>query len=299
MDNVQIINIPELLRLKPGETYGGEVAVFIPEHDQPFSPLKGGAVRVNAYSYAIVLEGSAVLSVDGTDYFIEESSICALSPLHLTSFHSQSSNFRCAFLAVTKGFVDRLHDVDIGRLVAFGMNAYRQPVFCLTREEREQIMDSVRDIGVQILRTGHLCHLKLVQNALERFYLEADDALGRHAADPSADTPIRNSLLRRFMNLAISHYRKEHTVDFYANQLNITTQYLTRIVKTATGRTVSNFVYELLYCDARNLLSTTSMPIADIAEALHFADQASFSKFFARHSGVAPTAFRGNKMENC
>ncbi len=299
MDNVQIINIPELLRLKSGETYGGEVAVFIPERNEPFIPLECGPVRVNAYSYAIVLAGSAMLSVDGTDYRIEESALCALSPLHLTNFHSQTADFRCAFLAVAKGFVDRLPDVDIGRLVAFGMNAYRQPVFHLSPEEKEQILDSVRDIGVQILRTEHLCHLKLVQNALERFYLEADDALGRRAADPSADTPIRNSLLRRFMSLAISHYRQEHKVDFYADQLHITTQYLTRIVKTATGRTVCNFVYELLYCDARNLLATTGMPIADIAEALHFADQASFSKFFMRHSGVTPTAFRGKKMENC
>ncbi len=299
MQNVQIINIPELLRLKPGETYGGEVAVFIPDGCHPFTPLECGPVRVNAYSYALVLSGNATLSIDGTDHLVNASTLCALSPLHLTSFSDQTDDFQCAFLAVAKGFVDRLAEVDIGRLVAFGMNAYRQPVFSLTAEEKEQILGSFRDIGAQIPRSGHLRHLKLIQNALERFYLEADDVLSRYAIDPSADTPVRNSLLRKFMNLAISHYRQEHKVDFYADHLHITTQYLTRIVKTATGRTVSNFIYELLYCDARNLLSTTSTPIADIAEALHFADQASFSKFFARHSGIAPTAFRSKKVEGC
>ena len=299
MAEPQIVNISELLQLERGESVGGQLAVLLSGSDGHFRQLANHPVRVNAYTYALVLRGSALLTVDGDEYQLQQNSLCALSPLHLAGFAQASPDFQCHFLVVEKNFVDRLPDVNIGRLVAFGMNVHRQPVFTITDDESRQLHEAMTDVGRQISRRQHLRHLKLVQNALERFYLEADDVLDRRLADAAADTPVRNELLRKFMSLAMDHYRDEHLVPFYAECLHITPQYLTRIVKTATGRTVSEFILEMLYSDARNLLTATDTSVAAIAEQLQFADLASFSKFFRRHSGFSPTAFRSRKTESC
>lgn len=88
------------------------------------------------------------------------------------------------------------------------------------------------------------------------------------------------------------HYKTEHSVPFYARQMNITPQYLTSIIKAQTGRTVNNFICEMLYSEARNLLALSEFSIQQIATELHFSDQASFSKFFKRWAGISPLEFR-------
>lgn len=77
----------------------------------------------------------------------------------------------------------------------------------------------------------------------------------------------------------MQNYRREHLVPFYADQLNITTQYLSSVIKSLTGRTPSQFIFERLYCEARALLDHPDLSIKEIAELLHFSDQSAFGKF--------------------
>jgi len=95
-----------------------------------------------------------------------------------------------------------------------------------------------------------------------------------------------------FMQLLPRHFAAHHNIDFYAERLNITPDYLSRIVKRASGRTVLDYINRLIMMEASFMLRTSSQSAAQIAEALHFADLASFSHFFIRHKGVSPQKFR-------
>ena len=53
-----------------------------------------------------------------------------------------------------------------------------------------------------------------------------------------------------------------------------------------------DIVHERLMLEARRLLAYTSMPVAQVAEQLGYADPAYFSKFFARAVGQTPTTYR-------
>ena len=143
-------------------------------------------------------------------------------------------------------------------------------------------------------------HQELIQNALIKFYLELDNVLDRktnHAEQPVI--PSRKDVkLREFITLLMQHFKEEHQVSFYADALHITPQYLTLLVKRQTGKTVNAFIYELIYSEARNLLLATDLSIQEVAAKLNFADQASFSKFFKRHSGKAPQFFRELPRKN-
>ncbi|WP_108212345.1 hypothetical protein [Pontibacter mucosus] len=54
--------------------------------------------------------------------------------------------------------------------------------------------------------------------------------------------------------MLVDHYSLEHHVHFYANQLHITPHYLTLVVKRMTGHTVADFIFLMLYGEARLLL---------------------------------------------
>lgn len=95
-----------------------------------------------------------------------------------------------------------------------------------------------------------------------------------------------------FMKLLSKNFKSEHGVVFYARKLNISSVYLSRIVKHHTGKTVVAHINELLVKEAAWMLNSTSKSIKEIARILNFADQASFNKFFKRIKGISPLKFR-------
>ena len=75
---------------------------------------------------------------------------------------------------------------------------------------------------------------------------------------------------------------QEHGVGFYASELCVTTQYLGRIVRQFTGKTVYHWICEALVREIAQLLSDTDASLQEIADQLHFSDQAVMSKMFKR-----------------
>ena len=64
------------------------------------------------------------------------------------------------------------------------------------------------------------------------------------------------------------------------------------VTKQITHSTVATFINRHLMLEACWLLKTTDYSIQYISELLHFADQASFSKFFKRINGQNPMQYR-------
>lgn len=102
----------------------------------------------------------------------------------------------------------------------------------------------------------------------------------------------KDRLIIDFLNLVSQNYKEKHDIGFYAAKLDITPIYLSRIVKEVTGLTVGDHIDNMLIMEASWLLRTTDLSIYEISEQLHFADQASFSKFFKRNKGMSPKDYR-------
>ena len=100
-----------------------------------------------------------------------------------------------------------------------------------------------------------------------------------------------------FLRLLSQHYAGHRDISFYASKLCITTTYLSRIVRQVSGRTVGQYIDQLLLMEASWMLQTTSLTVAQIADRLHFADTTTFARFFKRLKGCTPKEYRqGCKM---
>ena len=295
MESFDILNIKELLEEKDGLSYKGELAVFSTEPGARFRLRQGKPIYVNAFSYVLVLSGTARLSVDEVGYAVKACDLCVLTPLHLTFFSQMSDSFRCLILCVEKRFVDRMNTMDIQHRIVRGMNLHLSPVVSLEASDAEVVRQCMENLRRQLGRTSHRYYLEILQNALTGFYLEVDNVLDRYVTDESTAGGVQQhyaAVLQRFISLLMENYREKHTVGFYAERMHFTPQYLTEIVKRQTGRTVNDFIFEMLYCEARNLLNVSDASVQQIAEELNFSDQAAFSKFFKRRSGMSPLEFR-------
>lgn len=82
------------------------------------------------------------------------------------------------------------------------------------------------------------------------------------------------------------------SVQFVAEQLNVSSSYLTGLLKILTGQNTQQHIHEKLIDKAKEKLSTTQLSVSEIAYELGFEHPQSFSKLFKNKTNVSPLDFR-------
>ena len=82
------------------------------------------------------------------------------------------------------------------------------------------------------------------------------------------------------------------TVQFVADELGISPNYLSRLLKTLTGQSTQQFIHDKLIKKAKEKLSTTSLSVSEIAYELGFEHPQSFTKLFKNKTSLSPLEFR-------
>jgi AraC-like DNA-binding protein len=77
-----------------------------------------------------------------------------------------------------------------------------------------------------------------------------------------------------------------------ATSMNISDRYLYNLFVKQEGVSPKQYLTALRLSNAKRLLRETGHSISEIAVSVGFPDVLSFSRFFARHTGSSPTAFR-------
>ena len=111
---------------------------------------------------------------------------------------------------------------------------------------------------------------------------------------PSHHSEMKRSdgILKSFSELITKHIMDEPSLDFYAEQLCISKQYLSLIIKEKTRVTAGRILATMRTEAASRLLRDPELSIQQIASRMSFADQSSFGKFFKKHTGMSPLKYR-------
>ena len=99
-----------------------------------------------------------------------------------------------------------------------------------------------------------------------------------------------------FLESVFDPNRMPGTIASYAEEAGISENYLSRLVKQSTGRSVGAWIDIVRIQRAKRLLASTDYPIIDIAASVGVEDQSYFSRLFKKETGMTPSAFR-KKMQ--
>lgn len=101
----------------------------------------------------------------------------------------------------------------------------------------------------------------------------------------------KDKLFRIFIELLNSHTGK-FPLSFYANKMNISSQYLSRLVFETSGTNASNWINRVVIMQAKLLLRKPKLTIEQIADNLNFPSLPYFCRYFKRETGLTPTEYR-------
>ncbi|MHA7609937.1 helix-turn-helix domain-containing protein [Elizabethkingia meningoseptica] len=102
-------------------------------------------------------------------------------------------------------------------------------------------------------------------------------------------------ILSKFFSLTDQYFKQERSVNFYAEKLSISPNYLNIICKKHLNTSASSLIQDRTLLEAKRLLKSTDISVKEIVYDLGFYDHASFSKFFKLHTGMTPSQFKEQK----
>ena len=138
------------------------------------------------------------------------------------------------------------------------------------------------------------CISQLVLCQLKAFFIGFHEYLQRnpqYRPDEVKSYRVRE-LFNRFMMLLERDYKISRDVNYYAEQMNISSKYLTNIVNQVTGHTPKTIIDQYVILQLKMHLKRTTQSIKEMAWEFHFADVSFFCRYFKKHTGLTPQQIR-------
>jgi len=253
--------------------------------------------RVDCYVAAYCVEGSVDCSVNLTDYHLTTGTLLLFTPgniVRIAEPEQTQQPLRLTLICASTSFITSV-GINPSKFLVEAMDVLRDPCIHLSADETEMLRKYV-NLALDITKTNpqfvHESIGGLVSSVFYQFAGFLADSKRRQDMESPVRTTRQRQMLEQFIKLAINDHTREHLVGYYADKMCVTPKYLSKIVKEASGRSVPEWINELLILDAKNMLRHSDMTIKEISARLNFPSQSFFFRFFKNHTGQTPTQYR-------
>ncbi|MDH6303612.1 AraC family transcriptional activator of pobA [Parabacteroides sp. PF5-5] len=273
----------EIAIIEMDGTFSKQVDV---KHDIP--------LRLDALSIFLICRGEMRLEIDYRPYTVSANCLLDLVEQHIVQNFQLSEDFKGYNVVISRNFLSE--SLGNNRTLPSDVIVSKRthPTQPIDPEEVLLLEERIKGLIYYIQQSGHYFQRSLIMNQFSIFMMEMSHIIRQKAGTNIAAVELnsKEQLVGRFLELLSHHSREHQKVTFYAEELCITPEYLTRILKAFSGRTANKWIDNALMTEAKILLRDPDLNIQQIADILHFSDQSSFGKFFKKHSGKSPLEYR-------
>ncbi len=239
--------------------------------------------RADVHSFILINRGRGWHGVDFENHPCSAGTLVRVRPGQAQQFQlpSRLSGLQIRFTAEIPAGAG---SEPIGRLLdARGGPAVRR----LSPVDQVEVGGIADSLASEYAQPGATHRPELLAHLLLALLLRVDRLSGTAVPD-TADA----ALFARFEEELERSFNTTRRAADYASLLGCSVRILTRACQSATGRPVREVIDARVLLEAKRLLATTDEPLAALGHRLGFADAAALGRFFTRHEGAAPSAFR-------
>ncbi len=182
------------------------------------------------------------------------------------------------------------------KISTYDFFSYKVNETLLLEEEEEKLVSSLMEMAWNEFNNKDtfsipiiLSYISSLLNLTERFYARQFDTRKE----------LCNQLSSNFFELLNTYYSEtanvdvqQPTVQFFADKLNVTPNYLSDTIKHQSGKSALAIIHDFVIEEAINQLTISKDTVSEISYKLGFEYPNYFSRLFKRKTSFSPTEYR-------
>lgn len=257
--------------------------------------------RFDGVMIIFCMRGNIRMNINLQEFEVKENSVFINLPGNTTKLSgfdkSQDAGFETVILAMNSDFANNMR-IDINKAFSETLTVLDKPVLNLGKDEAALFCSHIQLIKDLAGSAGRYAK-ESVHSIMSSIFYGIAGLWAAHVSESRAKDTIstnRNRLLfEQFLRLVNEYHTVHRKVGFYADRLCLTPKYLSKLIKTTSGKSAPEWIDEYVILEAKNLLKYSSISIKEIVYKLHFPNQSVFYKFFKAHTGLTPSEYRNGR----
>lgn len=254
-------------------------------------PTSYNPQRFNCILMSLCKKGEAHYSINTRELTAKAGDLLFISERHILDYYSVSEDYESLNFFVSTEFYHSfvLNARNVSSLLLFSVN---NPVVHLTPTEAHTYTTYFQAIRQKMTNTEHRYHVQVVKALMLAMFYDMSNVIWRVNQNEDPIQTSAQKIFSQFINLIEQNFRTERRVGWYAEQLGISSKYLSETVKAVSKRTPNEWIDHYVMLELRVMLRNTSKSIKEITKELNFPNQSFLGKYFKEHMGQSPSAFR-------
>jgi AraC-like DNA-binding protein len=249
----------------------------------------------NFYKISYTRKFQGIMKYGQSYYDFDEGGMIFISPNQLLANVENNPDFKGYSLLIHPDFI---RNYPLGKNIQnFGFFTYSanealhlsekeiQIIISIFKNIEQELTSTIDDFSQDVM----ISHIEVLLNYSNRFYKR--QFITRKAVSNDLLEKME-TLLTNYFNSGMALVEGLPTVQFLAEQLNVSPSYLSDMLRSLTGQNAQQHIHNRLIEKAKEIISTSNLTIAEVAYQLGFEHPQSFSKLFKNKTNVSPLEFR-------
>ncbi|MBR1959620.1 MAG: AraC family transcriptional regulator [Bacteroidales bacterium] len=297
--NFSISRLKEYFPAASRTGIGEDLCLLNVRFDENIHPLEH-PFRFDGVLLLYCIKGNMRMSINLNEYDITDNSLILCTPQNILKVadipYPEKKSLHYVVIAMSQKFASELR-LDFKRIISEGMPLAEAPVATLSEEAKEMVaryLELVAGVSKSDMKLKDEALRSLMSSLfciVAGIWMEKMDEL----KVASAQTTTRSRMIfEHFIRLVSEYHTRHRNVGFYADKLCLTPKYLSKLIKTASGKSAPEWIDSYVILEAKNLLKYSDITIKEIVYRLNFPNQSVFYKFFKARTGMTPSEYRNS-----
>ena len=271
---------------------------FIASHcgliDKQVIEIFMSSVRMATTFFVLCKNGEIDITYNQKHYVLKKNSLIVGIPDIVVQINSQSLiDVNAMFFK--KEFLDGLNVTVDNSLIRIVLYILNNPILELTPSELSDLQHTLSELeSFANTNEEDIFTKEIIASGIRAFVYKVCRIISSRI-ERSEYARVNNrkyEYFKRFFALLATEYKQHRNVNWYAEQMHLSTKYFTSLIRQVSGRTTVDWINDRVIYEAKNLLLYSEMSITEIAYQLNFPSTSFFSKYFKNIVGINPSEFR-------
>jgi AraC family transcriptional activator of pobA len=263
--------------------------VFLHQEPIPGRLFKERAAKEQLLTLAMNSGGTQQIVINGSNYEFPSESFVPLVSNEMFTFEKPEQITAWQYNRDFYCLLDAHYEISCIGLLFFGFSGN---IFLKLSDTNRNKLETLKQMFKEEFLNRDIIQSDMLQILLKQLIILITRLAKEQYISEQIYSDQKFDIIRQYNVLVDKHYKKEHSVQFYAGLLNKAPKTLSNLFAQYNYRSPSLIIHDRITSEAKRLLYYSNKSAKEIAYEIGFEDAAHFSRFFKNTTGQSTSDFR-------